>query len=326
MLDIDYKIITSFREFIEGVKTLGEGQKHLKTVRNMPIGKYSLKDSRCIWMALMVYKFKKEMDANDIIWGKSRNVIISMLKRDVELSTIIEDYLQYFNEWKTDDYRQFVGDIASFYYNIIQIKRSIELQTSNKDNKIEQTTRNEWEPHYESLLQKVRENCAKIGCLNALDQILITMEEHKYNAVAEIMSLAYWDKIEADIAKGNLDVIFSNLQELKTFLDEILPSSVKRDNLNDVMDIDYIKMRVKKEVFDREYLLSLFSFIMNLLYEWDALHFRERYTKEKNELSNMEDVSFPKLIRLVLERSFFYTMDLKNRKGIWNKILENPPN
>ena len=318
MLNIDYKIVSSYREFIENVKNLGDGQKYLKTVRNTVIGNYSLKDSRCIWMSLMIYKFKKEMDANDIIWDKSRSVILSVLKQDETLGKIIEDYIIYFNQWKSDDYQQFVTDIACFYYNILQIKNSIESKTQD------QTTINEWKPHYDALIENVRSSCSKIGCLNAIDGILITMEGHKYNAVSQIMTLVYWDKIEKDIEGGNYEVIYLNLQELKTFLDEILPKNEKRSSLDDVIDIDYIKKRVKNGVFDREYLLSLMTFIIDLLYEWDALHFRQRYTEEKRIFNNLENVSFPRLIRLVLEKCFFYTIDLKNRKGIWNKLLENP--
>ena len=317
MATIDYKIISSFREFIQQTNSLTDGQKYLKTVRNTQISNYSLKDSRCIWMALLIYKFKKEMDANDIIWGKSRNLILSILQRDEHVISIIGDFLQYFNEWKANDYQQFVADIASCYYNILQIKKSIEI-TNN------QSTTDEWEPHYNELINKIRLSCAKIGCLNALDQIIITMEEHKYNAVAEILSLAYWDKIEEDIQAGNLDVVFLNMLELKTFLDEILPNSIDRQKLNDFIDIDYMKLRVKNGVFDRDFLINIFSFIMDLLTEWDAQHFRERYIKEKTIIINMEDVSFSKLIRLVLEKSFYYTINLKNRKAIWHKILETP--
>jgi hypothetical protein len=325
MSNIDYKIISSFREFIEKVKTLNESQKYLKKVRNIIIGNYTLQDSRCIWMTLMLYKFKNDMDANDILWAKARSVIIGILTRDNELNNKIIDYLNYFNEWKSNDYHQFVTDIACFYYNILQIKTSIELHTQNTNNIIDQTTQNEWQPHYDELIQKIRTSCSKIGCLSMLDAILIKMEEHKFNAIAEIMSRAYWDKIELDIAGGNYEIIYSNLLELKTFLYEILPKNITHNTINDVIDIDFIKQRVKHDVFDREYLLSLMTFIIDLLCEWDAPHLRERYIKEKRYFNELTDVSFSKLIRLVLEKSFLYTMDLKNRKGIWNKILENPP-
>ena len=317
MATIDYRIVSSFREFIQQTNSLADGQRYLKSVRNTQISTYSLKDSRCIWMSLLIYKFKKEMDANDIIWGKSRNVILSILKRDEHVISIIGDFLQYFNEWQTNDYQQFVADIASCYYNILQIKKSIEI-TNN------QNTTNEWEPHYNELINKIRLSCSKIGCLNALDQIIITMDEHKYNAVAEILSLAYWDKIEEDIQADNLDVVFLNMSELKTFLDEILPNSINRQQLNNFIDIDYMKLRVKNGVFDRDFLINIFSFIMDLLAEWDAQHFRERYIEEKMIIINTHDVSFSKLIRLVLEKSFYYTIDLKNRKAIWNKLLETP--
>lgn len=315
MLIIDYKIISSFREFIQHVKSPIDARKFLKGVRNTPIANYSLKNSRCIWMTLMIYKCKKEMDANDTIWGKSRCVILAILQSSDETESIIEDYLRYFNEWKTNDYQKFVVDIASSYYNIIQIKKS--LENSGTDRTI-------WEPYYTELIDKIRKSCSQIGCLHALDQIVATMNEYTYNAIAEIMNLVYWDKIEEDITAGNLDVVFLNMAELKIFLDEILPASVERTRLNEFIDIDYMKLRVKNGVFDSDYLMNLFTFVMNLLAEWDALHFRERYEMEKTIILHKAhtDVSFSKLIRLVLEKSFYYTIDLKNRKEIWNKLLE----
>jgi hypothetical protein len=107
-------------------------------------------------------------------------------------------------------------------------------------------------------------------------------------------------------------------------LDEILPASVERTQLDEYIDIEFMKSRVKNGVFDSDYLMNLFTFVMNLLAEWDALHFRERYEMEKTIILHTAhtDVSFSKLIRLVLEKSFHYTIDLKNRKEIWNKLLE----
>ena len=117
-----------------------------------------------------------------------------------------------------------------------------------------------------------------------------------------------------------------NMAELKLFLDEILPASVERTQLDEYIDIEFMKSRVKNGVFDSDYLMNLFTFVMNLLAEWDALHFRERYEMEKTVILHKAntDVSFSKLIRLVLEKSFYYTIDLKNRKEIWNKLLETP--
>lgn len=267
----------------------------------------------------MLYKCKKEMDINDTIWGKSRNVILAILRSSCEIESIIADYLNYFNEWKSTDYQKFVVDIASCYYNILQIKKSID----NSGAEIDKTL---WEPYYDELIEKIRKSCSQIGCLHALDQIVASMDEHTYNAIAQIMNRAYWDKIEDDIANDNLDVVFLNMAELKLFLDEILPASVERTQLDEYIDIDFMKSRVKNGVFDRDYLINLFTFVMNLLAEWDALHFRERYEMEKTVILNKAntDMSFSKLIRLVLEKSFYYTIDLKNRKEIWNKLLETP--
>lgn len=317
MLIIDYKIISSFREFIQTVESTTKARQFLKGVRDTPIADYSLTHSRCIWMTLMLYKCKKEMDINDTIWGKSRNVILAILQSSAETKSIIADYLNYFNEWKTNDYQKFVVDIASCYYNILQIKKSFENSC---------TDMTLCEPYYTELIEKIRKSCSQIGCLHALDQIVASMDEHTYNAIAQIMNRAYWDKIEEDISNDKLDVVFLNMAELKLFLDEILPASVERTQLDEYIDIEFMKSRVKNGVFDHDYLMNLFTFVMNLLAEWDALHFRERYEMEKTVILHKAhmDVPFSKLIRLVLEKSFYYTIDLKNRKEIWAKLLETP--
>jgi hypothetical protein len=312
---IDYKI-SAFRECIETLDSYQRSKLFLKQMRNTPIGTYSLKDSRCIWMSLLIYKFKNEMDANDIIWGKSRSVILALLRQDAALPEIIQDYLLFFNEWKANDLQQFVLEIASFYYNILQIKQSIERDPNDM------AAIQEWAPHYSALLEKVRTSCSKLGCLPLLDSVVEQMNEQKTDIVAEILNRAYWDKMEEDIAANNCEIIFLNMLELKTFLNEILPEKISRKELDAFIDIDFLKQRVHHNTFDRDYLLNMFNFVMNLLSEWDAIHYRQRYMQEKVKIQEM-DVPLPKLIRLVLEKCFFYTMDLKNRKGIWNKVLNN---
>jgi len=319
---IDYKIISAFRECLETLDSYHKSQTFLKKVRNTCIGLYSLKDSRCIWLSLLIYKFKNEMEANDVIWGKSRSVILALLRQDAGLPEIIQDYLLFFNEWKANDFQQFVLDIASFYYNILQIKQSIEKNPSD--------TVREWAPHYSALLEKVRTSCLKLGCIELLDAVVEQMNQQKTDIVSEVLNRAYWDKIEEDIAANNCEIIFLNMLELKTFLNEILPEKISRKELDSFIDIDFLKQRVHHNTFDRDYLMNMFNFVMNLLSEWDALHYRQRYIQEKIKMQEM-DVPMPKLIRLVLEKCIFYTMDLKNRKGIWTKILNNemtdrPPN
>ncbi len=312
---IDHKIVASFRDFIETIKSFHDGQQYLKQLRNTPVSYYSLKDSRCIWMTLIIYKFKNELEANDFIWGKSRSVILAILRQDCGLHETVQEYLLAFNEWKANDFQQFVLDIASFYYNILQIKQSIENHSVKE-------TRDEWVPHYMGLLEKVRASCSKIGCLAMLDAVIDQMNTHKSNIVSEVLNRAYWDKMEEEIRANNCELIFLNMNELKTFLYEILPKNASRKEIDDFIDVDFLKQRVQKDVFDRTYLLNMFDFIMGFLTEWDALHYRDRYLQEKIKIHEM-DVPMPTLIRIILEKCFFYITDLKNRKGIWNKILED---
>ena len=61
-MQINKVIVAHFRDFIQtNNTTIDHAQKLLKDYRNTKIGNYNLKDSRCIWMSLMLYKFKKDM-------------------------------------------------------------------------------------------------------------------------------------------------------------------------------------------------------------------------------------------------------------------------
>ena len=310
-MDIDYKIKTKIREFIESAKTLEDGQNMLRVVRNTPIANYNLKSSRIIWISLIIYKFKQEVGANDLLWSKSRNLIISILRNSYDIEQTMNEYIDLFSAWKKDDYIQFVGDIASFYYNLIEIKKSIELSDNEQ-------TRSEWYPHYENLIQKVRNSCEKIGCLKDLDEIILTMETKKYDLVKEIMDKAYIDKLESDLDNGNMNIILQNLEELRTFLYEIKPRRLSPIELDEYFDINYIKMRIDSETFDEKYVAGLTGYIIEYLQSLDAIHFRKRYTETLMELRSLHG---NRKIAVSLYKMLSLALDLKTRKGLWDKIL-----
>ena len=80
-MDIDYKIVNFFRDFIQDVQDFEIAKTRLKSIRNDKFLNKSLKDSRAIWFSLMLYKFRKELDVNEHLWNKSRQVVIGILKR-----------------------------------------------------------------------------------------------------------------------------------------------------------------------------------------------------------------------------------------------------
>lgn len=313
-MQIDKQIIANFRDFIQSNSSIDDAQKILKNYRNLNIGSFNLKDSRCIWMSLILYKFKKEMDVSETLWVCSRNLIISILKSDLNIYSITLDYLKEFEKWQKDDLVDLVTQIGGNYYNLLEIKKSIE-NTKNEE------TINHWLPHYEYLIKKIRSYCKTMGIIEKVDDFVLAFEQQKYDILKEIMDKAYWDKIEEDINNNNLDLIYNNLFELKTILFDIIPKSVDIQYIDEYIDIEYIKNLVNNKVFDKEYLLKLFMFVIEILKEWDSDILKDKYDQEVNHINNME-VNYNHLIRCVIQKLMILSFDLKNRKALWNIILK----
>lgn len=314
-MQINTQIIGNFRDFIQLNVSINEAQQKLKDYRNITISDFDLKNSRCLWMSLILYKFKSEMEVSDELWTLSRQMIISVLKSDENVKEIMNEYLRCFTEWQNEDLNNILLQFASNYYNILQIKKSIE-NTKNEE------SIKHWIPHYQNIIDKIRNYCIHFNILDKLDSMMITFEEKKYNIVKEIMNRAYWNKIEEDIEKGDNEIVFNNLTELKIMLFEILPKNTK-NNIDEIIDINYMKHLVEKNLLDKEYLLKLYIFVINLLKEWDADAFVDKYNEELDEYKKKEETyTMSQSIRYILEKLMTLTIDLKNRKALWKIILK----
>ncbi|AYV80340.1 MAG: hypothetical protein Gaeavirus34_5 [Gaeavirus sp.] len=311
---ISNDIVYHFREFIQKCNSLSDGQRMLKTLRNTLIANYSLQDSRCIWMSLLLYKNKQDMETSDQLWSLSRIIIIAILSGNPNIENPIQEYLQMFAIWKENNLIDLITEIGGCYYNILQIKQSL---TESPDE-----TKNVWMPQYESILTKIREHCQMIGIFDKVEQFIKSLEESKYNIISEIMQRAYWDKIQQDIENKDYDIIFRNLQEIKTLLLDIIPGGHHKSYIEDAIDIELIRNAVMHDAFDKDYLLTIYAFIISVLRDWDTIAFIPKYDKEIDELDKL-DGTMPFLIRTVLQKSITLTIDLKSRKDIWNLILRH---
>ena len=57
-MQLNSEIIANFRNFIQTDFPIEDAQKKLKDYRNINIMSFSIKDSRCIWLSLLLFKFK----------------------------------------------------------------------------------------------------------------------------------------------------------------------------------------------------------------------------------------------------------------------------
>jgi hypothetical protein len=315
---LDNKIIKIFRDSFLEQKSLEENQAELTRYRNTTIGTYNLKTSRNIWMSLILFKFKDIMNVNEILWNQSKKLIISILKNKYsldanELDNIVNEYTILFEIWKKQDMKNFMFEIASIYYNILQIKKSI--QNTNDNNTIL-----EWEVNYNTLLENIRSKCKKINGLEILDESIQIIENQKYNMIKEMMDRAYWDNIYDMMENNNFTLVIENLYEIKNMIIEIIPEKIKLDSI----DIDYTIQMIKHKCISIEYILNLFTNIILLLKEWDSYEFQSKYNNDIDmikTITSTEDNN--RIIVNLLNKIMIYTIDLKNRKAIWKKLLIN---
>jgi len=259
-------------------------------------------------MAFAIYKFRSEMDANEVVWANARNVVISLIRGDCSTSSHIETYLATFEEWKRGDYANFVADIASFYYNLLEIKRSITATN-------EPATTREWSPHYTALITKIRKSCETIGCLEEVERFIERMELEKYSAVADVMRRAYWDKIEEDIRREDYGLLLQNIEEMVAYMNEVLPVRESREDMNEVLSLSYIQHRIQTKTFDDDYLRMLFEYVVGFAKQWDSVASEARYDTVRSTVVALINTSYAenpcRVIRTTIETAMELIVKLR---------------
>lgn len=299
----------------KNLDTLEKAQDYLKPYRNTKFSPYSLAESRALSMSLLLYRFKNEMSTGPVFIDVVRNTILAILRNDENKNILISKYLAEFEIWKSTDLDNLVAEIAGIYYNLLETKKSI---TINKN------TESEWIPHIDAFSKKIEERCRFLNILDKVKSIINNIENQKSEIVFSMLNKIYWDRIEEDLHKNDLALFYRNMDELKNSVISLLPKSDKTalKTLHDYFDLEYIKQLIEHNIYTKENLTSLFNYLMNTLQKWDSSEFSKIYDNEKNTtLEIIETLELNKSIRICMERICILTENFKNRKLLWEKIL-----
>jgi hypothetical protein len=156
------------------------------------------------------------------------------------------------------------------------------------------------------------------------------VQKQKYSIVKEIMEQAYWDSIEVQLAEHDYSLVLANLSEIKMFIIDIIPNKIKDsttskylDHLNEIIDLDYIKCLIENNGLDEAFVTSLFVNIITILKEWDSADFEKKYSVELDQFYIIlnSDHNNNQFITYCLKKLMILTLDLKNRKAIWSKLI-----
>lgn len=301
------------------ITTLDQAQAILKPYKNKKFSEFSLAHSRNLHMSVLLYKFKEEVSTGEIMWQITRNMILAILRQDANQDECIHLYLVEFKKWKDSDLDGIVLEIAAIYYNLVQIKQSI-----GDSNDMTDDTQEEWGPHLEQLMRKIADSCNQLNIYQKVLQHVAHFEQQKSEMVYTIMSKAYWDSIETDLSHHQYDLFLRNLEELKMNLLSILP---KRNThllaeFHDKYDIEFIKQRISLQLFDKDYLIGFFTYIISLLQDADGVTFMSNYQAAiQSTVEAIADKDISKSTRIVMEKICLLSENLRNRKAIWEKLL-----
>ena len=367
------KFITLYLTNNDDLKDLTKSQIYMKQFRNKPFDNFSIKDSRTLYMSVLIYRFKNELDVDEIFWKITRMMIFSILSNATASITItnINNYLKHFELWKKNDQEKLISDIASVYYNILETKTSIEnekkllCQAKEKnlhrqatdeatdeiideatdeiideatDEAIDETTDetnyetnndlyNESLKHLNQTLENIRNQCSKINILEQMLSYVKNIIDAKTEIVTNIITKAYWDKIEEDIKNKLNDSVLENLSELKLNMKKILPKSqYGKPNylLDECFDIHFFKQLLSHNVFDQTNINSLLTITISFLKEWDSKDAQKLYDSEQLKvIEAIKDKEFHQSFRIVLEYITELVSNFIARKEAWEKLLLN---
>jgi hypothetical protein len=297
---------------LSSIENLDKARHALLPLRSIVIDGFTLKESRILWYAWILYKFKSEQTMPEPLWISARSVILEAMRGN-EITEVSKDYFKQFAEWTRDDLYSLVDEMARYYFHTLELKQLIE--THSEETKVE------WRESYTHLLNHIQTSAEKLCCWNSVQQRVEEMAAEKRGMVYHMLHKVFWDRIEEDIRKEEYSTIFCQLMELKQLMKEIVPGSFYRD-LEEHLDMDFIRQRLESKTFDNTFVLSLSKWVMESLQEWDSEHVHHLYDKEINALYQcVEVMEFPVLVRTVLEICTMLALDLKTRKGIWMTTL-----
>lgn len=293
-------------------RTLKHARTSLITLRSIPIDGFSLSQSRSLWYSVILYHFRTE-HVHDLLWSTAREFILTAL-REQDIRPIANAYLDLFEKWKEEDLKSLVHELASSYFNLIELKDAIE--------RLPPQTIAEWRDSYVGLLNKIRNAAIKLNCLDKMEVVVHDMKRMKSQYVYDIMHKAYWDMLEEELIQNKNAILLCQLNELRSILSDIS----RRDEPDIERVIDTALCTVQERVFTKEDAWQLFLWCINSLRAWDSYEFTRLYDETLELLETMiqTEESCSRVVRILMEKSTVLALDLKTRKDIWKMLLSIP--
>jgi hypothetical protein len=302
-------IISHITSFLSNssLKTLEQGQHALLPLRHIMWNGFTTSQSRSLWYALMIYRYKSDHPSCDELWTAARECILTTLRKE-DNQAIGMTYLKLFSQWKEKDLHSFIVEMATFYAQLIDIKDAIERTH-------DPTTIYEWRESYMSLIAKVRNSAKRLHFLEKMEQMVVDIQRARQQYVYDMMRRAYWDMMEEELAEQNTTILICHMNELAELLMAIAPNGTEPITMESTIN------QIETHTFGKDEAWELFQWCMGLVKEWDSVEKECVYEEAVSSMESQRDESWAKWVRVLMEKSTVLIMDLRTRKELWRLLL-----
>ena len=283
-------------KFFSRVKTYDEGIEFLKEFYLKKIYDYHLVHSRKIFYTLIIYKFGKELEYPDSLQSTARQLILYVLQNNgkeniTERRRIFGEFLEEFNNFRKEDFKNYMYELGVHYHQLIQMKMSL------KDYP-------EWLNEIQALQDKILDQVIFVKGDKEFQECLLSLSSLQEKIIKENMENAYWNMICKDLDEQKYDLLLNNYKEIKNIFLEIRDDA----DTKDILDEDYIRQLLEKNIFTEKTLISQVDFIFYKIKEYGIPAYDHLLDKSKNSI--IEDIQNKGLTSQTIVDVFKRTMPI----------------
>ena len=276
---VEYKVIPLIpviHKFFAEVKTFDETTDFLNLYRNSKVFDYGVLDSRKIFYCLVVYKFGKELEYPEPLQAKAREVILFILKNPetpndnkviIERKKLVKQYFDQFEAFKKEDMKNYMFELGIQYHQLEEM--SVKLEDSP-----------EWLESLEMLKDKIKQQVVYVKGEEEFKKCLELLSSVKEQMVKEQLEKVYWDLMTEEIQDKKYDLMMKNYTEIKKILLEMHDDQ----DTKEILDEEYIRQLLEKDLFTMDNLISQVEFIFYKTKLFGIPIYDKLLDKSKNEL------------------------------------------
>tara|TARA_Y100001972_G_C7655591_1_gene330152 strand:- start:801 stop:1886 length:1086 start_codon:yes stop_codon:yes gene_type:complete len=226
-----------------------------------------------------------------------------------KFNKIYKNYIEIFDLWKEHDELNIINNLSMLYFDLETDKQK---RYENMDEQTNQVFIDNITIEQEKLLDKIEMISGKEG-LDYLKSLKKEIDNYKtninnlYYSIDQNIHDAYWHSIKNELIKSppNFLIIINLLIELKEMF--IKCNSNLETELNNNIDIEFIKEMLNKGVIDDKYILQMSNYIIKILRDLQCEEDNKKLDDWKIEMNEMfiKEVNyceyFPKFFRYIFE-------------------------